>query len=81
VAALGALFSGQVKVPKENIVGRLNNAYAVFNTMMVPERLGNGGYDNRSPRPALENSYKVFNSKESFWEDDKRVPRRKFSDR
>ena len=29
-----------VKVPKENIVGELNGAYDVFNTMMVPERLG-----------------------------------------
>ena len=28
-----------VKVPKENIVGELNGAYDVFNTMMVPERL------------------------------------------
>lgn len=29
-----------VKVPKENIVGELHGAYDVFNTMMVPERLG-----------------------------------------
>jgi alkylation response protein AidB-like acyl-CoA dehydrogenase len=29
-----------VEVPKENVVGRLNGGVQVFNTMMVPERLG-----------------------------------------
>ncbi|MDR1028409.1 MAG: acyl-CoA dehydrogenase family protein [Clostridiales Family XIII bacterium] len=29
-----------VKVPKENVIGEVHQAYDVFNTMMVPERLG-----------------------------------------
>ena len=29
-----------VEVPKENVVGRVNGGVGVFNTMMVPERLG-----------------------------------------
>ncbi|MEA3486107.1 MAG: acyl-CoA dehydrogenase family protein [Thermodesulfobacteriota bacterium] len=29
-----------VKVPKENVVGKIHGGYDVFNTMMIPERLG-----------------------------------------
>ena len=36
----GRLVFKDVRVPAENIVGQLNNAYAVFNTMMIPERRG-----------------------------------------
>ncbi|MDL2329326.1 acyl-CoA/acyl-ACP dehydrogenase [Desulfosarcina sp. OttesenSCG-928-A07] len=43
-----------VKVPKENIVGRLNGGYAVFNTMMIPERLGTAAMTIGAARPALE---------------------------
>jgi len=43
-----------VKVPKENIVGELNNAYAVFTTMMIPERLGTAAMTIGAARPALE---------------------------
>ena len=43
-----------VKVPKENILGRLNGAYAVFNTMMIPERLGTAIMTLGSARVALE---------------------------
>ncbi len=42
------------KVPKENIIGRQNDAYAVFNTMMVPERLGTAAMTIGAARPALE---------------------------
>lgn len=42
------------KVPKENIVGKLNGAYAVFNTMMIPERLGTAAMTIGAARPALE---------------------------
>ena len=30
----------EVRVPKENLLGPLNGGTAVFNTMMIPERLG-----------------------------------------
>ncbi|HOG06967.1 MAG: acyl-CoA/acyl-ACP dehydrogenase [Syntrophales bacterium] len=42
------------KVPKANIVGRLHGAYDVFNTMMIPERLGTAAMTIGAARPALE---------------------------
>ncbi|SCY27658.1 acyl-CoA dehydrogenase family protein [Desulfoluna spongiiphila] len=44
----------RVRVPKENIVGHLNGAFAVFNTMMIPERLGTAAMTIGAARPALE---------------------------
>lgn len=43
-----------VKVPKENVLGTLNGAYSVFNTMMIPERLGTAIMTIGSARVALE---------------------------
>ena len=43
-----------VKVPRENVVGRVNGAYDVFNTMMIPERLGTAAMTIGAARPALE---------------------------
>jgi butyryl-CoA dehydrogenase len=42
------------KVPKENVVGKINGAYAVFNTMMIPERLGTAAMTIGAARPALD---------------------------
>jgi len=50
----GRLVFKNVKVPKENIVGRLNGAFDVFNTMMIPERLGTAAMTVGAARPALE---------------------------
>ncbi len=50
----GRLVFKDVKVPRENIVGRLNGAYAVFNTMMIPERLGTAAMTIGAARPAVE---------------------------
>ncbi len=50
----GRLVFRDVKVPKENVVGKLNGAYAVFNTMMIPERLGTAAMTLGAARPALE---------------------------
>ncbi|MCX7634264.1 MAG: acyl-CoA/acyl-ACP dehydrogenase [Syntrophales bacterium] len=41
-------------VPKENVLGRVNGAYDVFNTMMIPERLGTAIMTIGSARTALE---------------------------
>lgn len=41
-------------VPKENILGTLHGGYAVFNTMMIPERLGTAAMTIGAARPALE---------------------------
>lgn len=50
----GRLVFRDVKVPRENIVGSVHNAFAVFNTMMIPERLGTAGMTIGAARPALE---------------------------
>ena len=43
-----------VKVPKENLLGELHGGLAVFNTMMIPERLGTAAMTIGAARPALE---------------------------
>lgn len=43
-----------VKVPGKNILGRINGAYDVFNTMMIPERLGTAIMTIGAARTALE---------------------------
>lgn len=50
----GRLVFKDVRIPKENVVGSVNNAFAVFNTMMIPERLGTAGMTIGAARPALE---------------------------
>jgi alkylation response protein AidB-like acyl-CoA dehydrogenase len=50
----GRLVFKDALVPRENIVGRLNGAYDVFNTMMVPERLGTAAMTIGAARPALD---------------------------
>ena len=50
----GRIVFKDVEVPKENVVGAVNNAYAVFNTMMIPERLGTAAMTIGAARPALE---------------------------
>lgn len=43
-----------VKVPKENVLGRVNGGFDVFKTMMIPERLGTAAMTIGAARPALE---------------------------
>jgi len=43
-----------VKVPRENLLGTLHGGAAVFDTMMVPERLGTAAMTIGAARPALE---------------------------
>jgi alkylation response protein AidB-like acyl-CoA dehydrogenase len=50
----GRVVFRNVPVPKENVVGSVNGAYAVFKTMMVPERLGTAAMTIGSARPALD---------------------------
>jgi len=50
----GRIIFRNVKVPKENVVGKIQGAYAVFNTMMIPERLGTASMTIGAARPALE---------------------------
>ncbi|VBB47496.1 Acyl-CoA dehydrogenase domain protein [uncultured Desulfatiglans sp.] len=50
----GRLVFKDAVVPRENIVGRLNGAYEVFKTMMIPERLGTAAMTIGAARPALD---------------------------
>jgi alkylation response protein AidB-like acyl-CoA dehydrogenase len=54
------------KVPKSNILGKLNGAYAVFNTMMIPERLGTAIMTIGAARPALEIATKYTTRRKAF---------------
>ncbi|TYO94959.1 acyl-CoA dehydrogenase family protein [Desulfallas thermosapovorans] len=53
-------------VPKENIVGQLNGAYAVFNTMMIPERLGTAAMTIGAARPALDIATRYTSRRKAF---------------
>lgn len=50
----GRIVFQDVKVPRQNLLGRLNGAVEVFNTMMIPERLGTAAMTIGAARPALE---------------------------
>jgi alkylation response protein AidB-like acyl-CoA dehydrogenase len=50
----GRIVFRDVKVPKENLLGRLHGGAAVFETMMIPERLGTAAMTVGAARPALE---------------------------
>ncbi len=50
----GRLVFRNVRVPRENVVGKVHGAYAVFNTMMIPERLGTAAMTIGSARAALD---------------------------
>ncbi len=50
----GRLVFKDVKVPKENVVGKVHGAYAVFTTMMIPERLGTAAMTVGPARSALD---------------------------
>ncbi len=50
----GRLVFKNVKVPKENVVGKIHRGYEVFNTMMIPERLGTAAMTIGSARAALD---------------------------
>ena len=53
-------------MPAENIVGQLNNAYAVFNTMMIPERLGTAAMTIGAARPALDIATRYTSRRRAF---------------
>ncbi len=62
----GRLIFRNVRVPKENIVGKLNGAYAVFNTMMIPERLGTAAMTIGAARPALDIATEYTSRRKAF---------------
>ncbi|MEN6463686.1 MAG: acyl-CoA dehydrogenase family protein [Syntrophaceae bacterium] len=62
----GRLVFRDVKVPKENVIGKVNGAYEVFNTMMVPERLGTALMTIGAARPALDIATKYTSRRKAF---------------
>jgi butyryl-CoA dehydrogenase len=54
------------KVPRKNVVGRINGAYDVFNTMMIPERLGTALMTIGAARPALEIATNYTSRRKAF---------------
>ena len=62
----GRLVFNNVRVPAKNIVGRINDAYAVFNTMMIPERLGTAAMTIGAARPALEVATRYTSRRRAF---------------
>jgi butyryl-CoA dehydrogenase len=54
------------KVPRKNVVGRVNGAYDVFNTMMIPERLGTALMTIGAARPALEIATNYTSRRKAF---------------
>ncbi len=62
----GRIIFRNVKVPKENVVGKVQGAYAVFNTMMIPERLGTASMTIGAARPALEIATNYTSRRKAF---------------
>lgn len=62
----GRLVFRDVKVPKENVVGEVNGAYAVFNTMMIPERLGTAAMTLGPARAALDIATQYSSRRKAF---------------
>ena len=62
----GRMVFKNARVPKSNIVGKLNGAYAVFNTMMIPERLGTAAMTIGAARPALEVATRYTTKRKAF---------------
>ena len=62
----GRVVFKDVRVPKENVVGQVHNAYAVFNTMMIPERLGTAAMTIGAAVPALEVATDYTSKRKAF---------------
>ena len=55
-----------VKVPKANLLGTLHGGRAVFDTMMIPERLGTAAMTIGAARPALEIATRYTTRRKAF---------------
>ena len=55
-----------VRVPKENLLGRLHGGSEVFDTMMIPERLGTAAMTVGAARPALEIATRYTTKRKAF---------------
>ena len=55
-----------VKVPKENLLGELNGGVKIFNTMMIPERLGTAAMTIGAAVPALDVATAYTSKRKAF---------------
>lgn len=55
-----------VKVPKENLLGELNQGVKVFNTMMIPERLGTATMTIGAAAPAIDIATSYTSKRKAF---------------
>jgi butyryl-CoA dehydrogenase len=55
-----------VKVPRHNLLGTLNGGVEIFNTMMIPERLGTAAMTVGAARPALEVATRYTSRRKAF---------------
>ncbi|WP_027369508.1 acyl-CoA dehydrogenase family protein [Desulfovermiculus halophilus] len=62
----GRVVFRDVRVPKDNIVGQVNDAYAVFTTMMIPERLGTAAMTIGAAAPGLEVATDYTSKRKAF---------------
>jgi len=62
----GRLIFRDVKVPKSNLIGGINQGAEIFNTMMVPERLTSAGGSLGMARAALEVSVRYSDRRKAF---------------
>ncbi|MDR3569570.1 MAG: acyl-CoA/acyl-ACP dehydrogenase [Syntrophobacteraceae bacterium] len=53
-------------VPKDNVLGKVNGAYSVFSTMMIPERLGTAAMTIGGARVALDVATKYTARRKAF---------------
>ncbi len=62
----GRLVFRDVKVPRANLIGEINTGAAIFNTMMVPERLTSAGGSLGMGRAALEVAVRYSDRRKAF---------------
>ncbi len=62
----GRLVFRDVEVPASNVVGTVGGAYDVFNTMMIPERLGTAAMTIGAAAPALDVATRYTSRRRAF---------------
>jgi alkylation response protein AidB-like acyl-CoA dehydrogenase len=62
----GRIAFRDVRVPRENVLGRLHGGAAVFQTMMIPERLGTAAMTIGAARPALDVATAYTSKRKAF---------------
>jgi acyl-CoA dehydrogenase len=62
----GRLYFKDVKVPEENLVGKINEGGLIFNQMMIPERMTSAGGALGTARAALEIAARYSTRRKAF---------------